>query len=386
MKIRESINKFSEEIKKNRRALHQIPEIGLDTVKTAAYLKQKGMEYGVDLIDDSLLKNSVIMQINAYHETKQSVGLRSDMDALPLLEMSGVEFVSLHEGCMHACGHDGHMATMLATIQYCCEHRSELKQNIIFVFQPGEEGPGGAELMIKNGLFKKYKIDKMIGMHVMSDQPSGTIGCCSGPLMARNGEFQFNILGKSAHGATPQDGRDAIVAASSLILNLQSIVARNVDPIETGVITVGVIHGGQARNVIADRVEVLGTMRAFDDSIYELMKKRMNEVAKGIESMFDCIVEVEIIDYYGVVNNDASLVKMLEEVAQEDYIQVKPRMISEDFSFYQQEVPGIFYFCGVGDAQHTRLIHDTAFNFNEEALLNGVEVNISMLEKLGVLC
>lgn len=385
MLIREEIVKLKQEIIENRRALHQIPEIGLNTIKTSAYLTAKGREYGVDKIDDTLIENGLVMLIKPRIETSLGVALRSDMDALPMKEASGVAFASLHEGCMHACGHDGHMATMLATVHYLCNHRDELKQNVTIVFQPGEEGPGGAEVMIKNGLFKKYPIDKILGMHVMSDQPAGTIGCCAGPMMARNGEFQYTIKGRSAHGATPNEGRDAVVAGASLVMNLQTIVSRNVDPLETAVITVGKFIGGQVRNVIADKAEIVGTMRSFSDENYVMMKERMEKIAQSIASMFDVDVELEIQDYYGVVRNDASMVEQLKEVCQEDYVQIKPRMISEDFSFYQQEVPGVFYFCGVRDETHTRLIHDSAFDFNEEALLNGVETNVRMLEKMEVL-
>lgn len=385
MLIREEIVKLKQEIIENRRALHQIPEIGLNTIKTSAYLTAKGREYGVDKIDDTLIENGLVMLIKPRIETSLGVALRSDMDALPMKEASGVAFASLHEGCMHACGHDGHMATMLATVHYLCNHRDELKQNVTIVFQPGEEGPGGAEVMIKNGLFKKYPIDKILGMHVMSDQPAGTIGCCAGPMMARNGEFQYTIKGRSAHGATPNEGRDAVVAGASLVMNLQTIVSRNVDPLETAVITVGKFIGGQVRNVIADKAEIVGTMRSFSDENYVMMKERMENIAQSIASMFDVEVELEIQDYYGVVRNDAFMVEQLKEVCQDDYVQIKPRMISEDFSFYQQEVPGVFYFCGVRDETHTRLIHDSAFDFNEEALLNGVETNVRMLEKMEVL-
>lgn len=385
MLIREEIIKLKQEVIENRRALHQIPEIGLNTIKTCAYLIEKAKEYGVDHFDERFIENSVVMLIKANHETTKAIGLRSDMDALPMREETGLDFASLNSGCMHACGHDGHMATMLATIHYLCNHRDALKQNVTIIFQPGEESPGGAEVMIKNGLFKKYPVDRIIGMHVMSDQPSGTIGCCAGPMMARNGEFQFTIKGRSAHGATPHEGRDAVVAGASLVMNLQTIVARNVDPIDTAVITVGKFNAGQVRNVIADHAELIGTMRSFSDENYFMMKERMGKIADSIATMYDVDVHLEIADFYGVVRNDAEMVEQLKEVCGDDFIQVKPRMISEDFSFYQQEVPGIFYFCGVKDETHTRLIHDSAFNFNEEALLNGVETNIRMLEKLEVL-
>lgn len=386
MKIRESIADAIDEVKNNRRYLHQIPEIGLNTVKTAAYLRMKGEEYGVDSIDDTLIQNGLVMHIKAALPTEKGIGLRSDIDALPVLEESGAAFASKEEGKMHACGHDGHMAAMLGTIQYLCAHKEQLKQNVTIVFQPGEESPGGAKTMIANGLFKKYPIDAMLGMHVISEIPAGKIGCIAGPMMARNGEFQFDVTGYTAHGATPQNGKDAIVAACSLVMNLQTIVARNVDPLDTAVITVGKLNAGQVRNVIADKAEIIGTMRSFSDENYFMMKNRMHEIAKGCEMTYGVKVDLNIIDFYDVVNNDAAMVDQLKEVVGEDYITIKPKMISEDFSFYQKEVPGVFYYTGVQDEEHTALIHDSRFNFREESLLTSIETNIRMLEKMGVLC
>ncbi|HAH93353.1 M20 metallopeptidase family protein [Dielma fastidiosa] len=386
MKIRETIEKQLEEVKANRRSLHKIPEIGLNTVKTAAYLRAKGIEYGVDSIDDTLIENGLVMQIKAAVPTDKGIGLRSDIDALPMGEKTGVSFQSEHEGCMHACGHDGHMAAMLGTVQYLCEHRDQLTQNVTIVFQPGEESPGGAKPMIEHGLFDKYKIDCMIGMHVVGDLPEGKIGCRPGPMMARNGEFQFTVRGYTAHGAMPHDGKDAIVAACSLVMNLQTIVSRNVNPLDSAVITVGKLNAGEVRNVIADKAEIIGTMRSFSDANYEMMKQRMHAVAEAIAQMFNVEVELVIDDFYAVVNNDEKLTAMLAEVVGEDYVEIAPRMIAEDFSFYQQIVPGLFYYTSVGDADHPYQIHDSRFMYREEYLLNAIETNVRLMEKLGVLC
>lgn len=386
MKIRESIKNQLEEVKTNRRCLHRIPEIGLNTVKTSAYLRSKGMEYGVDSIDDTLVKNGLVMQIKAAEPTDKGIGLRSDIDALPMREETGSAFKSEHEGCMHACGHDGHMAAMLGTVQYLCQHKDQLKQNVTIVFQPGEESPGGAKPMIENGLFNKYKIDCMLGMHVVGDLPEGKIGCRPGPMMARNGEFQFTVTGYTAHGAMPHDGKDAIIAACSLVMNLQTIVSRNVNPLDSAVITVGKLNAGQVRNVIADKAEIIGTMRSFSDENYSMMKQRMQEIADATAAMFKVEVKLVIDDFYAVVNNDEKLTSMLAEVVGEDYVEIAPRMIAEDFSFYQQVVPGLFYYTSVYDVDHPYQIHDSRFIFREEYLLNAIETNVRMMEKLGVLC
>ncbi len=386
MEIRKAVADLLDEVINNRRALHQIPEIGLNTVQTAAYIKAKGEEYGVDVIDESLLENSVIFKIIAPHGDGSSVGFRSDIDALPMKEETGVKFASKYEGRLHACGHDGHMAAMISTVQYLCAHKEALKKDVTIVFQPGEESPGGAKPLIEQGLFEKYPMECMLGMHVVGDLPKGTIGCRVGPMMARNGEFQFTVTGYPAHGAMPHDGHDAIVAACSLVMNLQTIVSRNINPLHSAVITNDKLNAGQVRNVIADKAELIGTMRSFSNENYEMMKRRMHEIAKGIEVMYNVKVEVDILDFYAVVNNDAALVHALEEVVGEDYVEIAPRMIAEDFSFYQQQVPGLFYYTSVGDEDHPYQIHDSRFMYREKWLLNSIETNVRLLEKLGVLC
>ena len=386
MEIREAIKKQLEEVRVNRQNLHRIPEIGLNTVKTAAYLKAKGLAYGVDFIDESLIENGLVMQIKAIEPTERGIGLRSDIDALAMVEETGVSFASEHKGCMHACGHDGHMAAMLGTVQYLCNHRHQLRQNVTVVFQPGEESPGGAKVMIENGLFQRYKMDCMIGMHVVGDLPQGSIGCRVGPMMARNGEFQFMVKGYTAHGAMPHDGKDAIIAACSLVMNLQTIVSRNVNPLDSAVITVGKLNAGQVRNVIADKAEIIGTIRSFSDANYEMMKQRMHDLAKGIEVLFNVKVELVIDDFYAVVNNDEVLTETLKKVVGDDYVEIAPRMIAEDFSFYQQVVPGLFYYTSVKDETHGYQIHDSRFMFDEQPLLNSIETNVRLMESLGVLC
>lgn len=381
IEVRTQVKELLEEITNCRRHLHKYPEIELDTPNTRAFIVSKLQEYGIDIIDEGMAENGVVGYLKV-NDDNTSIGFRSDMDALPAMEENDVDFKSTNT-YSHACGHDGHMATLLGFAKYVSEHRNQLNKNITFIFQPGEEGPGGAEIMIKEGLFDKFPMQYVIGTHVMGDIDAGYVASREGAMMARNGEISVEVIGKSAHGAMPHLGNDAIVAAANLIVQLQSIVSRNMDPLQGTVLTIGTMESGQARNIISDYANLQGTIRSFDDEAYELMKKRIDEVSKGIAVSFDVEVKCIVDDYYYVVNNDAFLHSVLKDVAGDSYLETAPKMIAEDFSYYQREVPGLFFYTGVRDANHRQDIHNSRFNFDESALLNAVETNLRILEKLG---
>ncbi|NBK97855.1 MAG: amidohydrolase [Erysipelotrichia bacterium] len=379
--IRDEVKALLEEVKICRRHLHEYPEIELDTPKTKQFLMEKLKTYGDFIFEEGFAKHGFVAYL-CVNEQASNIGFRADMDALPIQEQNEIAFKSKVEGKSHACGHDGHMAILLGLAKYLSEHRHALKKNIVFIFQPGEEGPGGAELMIQEGLFEKYPMECIFGTHLMSDVPAGKIACTKGAMMARNGELEIDVYGQSAHGAMAYLGKDAIVAASALVMQLQSIVSRSIDPLKATVLTIGKMSGGEARNVISDHVNMLGTLRSFDDDSYELQKQRINEIAKGIEIAYGVRVEVHIVDYYYAVVNDEKLDEKLQKVIGNDYMKQTPKMIAEDFSFYQREVPGLFFFSGVGDEIHQKGIHDAQFNFNEASLLNAIEVDLRLLEEM----
>lgn len=385
MEIRKEIEALYAEVTQNRRNLHQIPEIGLDTIMTAEYIVRELEKYGVDSIAKNIAKNGIIAHLHAINKTDAGIAFRADMDALPIQEETGLAFKSTISGRMHACGHDGHMAALLGLCAYLCKHREQLKQNVTFIFQPAEEGPGGASKMIEEGLFHDYPIQMVFGTHLMPDVPHGKIGCKAGPLMARNGEITIEIKGQSAHGAQPQFGKDCVVAMSALVMNLQTIVSRSMDPLNNTVLSFGEMHAGQVKNVVADYAIIKGTMRSFSDEMYDLMKTRIQQICEGIQIMYQVEVICLIEDYYLVVKNDENLTAILKECVKEDYLEVKTKMISEDFSFYQKEVPGIFFYTGVQTTEFNKGIHDCQFNFDEHALLYTIETNIRIMEHLNVL-
>lgn len=384
IKIRDEVKKMLDKVIENRRYLHMYPEIELNTVNTKRYLIEKIKAMGLDEIEEGYAKNGFVAYLKV-NDKASCVALRSDIDALPIKEETNLEFQSKNKGCAHACGHDGHMAILLATVQYLVKHKHLLKENVLFIFQPGEEEPGGASIMIQEGLFQKYPVRAILGTHLSNDVEAGKVSSRAGALMARNGEISIQIYGQSAHGAMPYQGKDALIAAASLIMQLQTIVSRNIDPQKGTVLTLAKINGGEARNVICDYVHIEGTMRSFNDVSYELQKQRIAEISKGIEMSYNVKVKANVKDYYYVVENDPQLHRMLEEVMKEDCLLQEPKMISEDFSFYQKEVPGLFYFTGIKDEAHNKGLHDSRFNFDEKHLLNAVETNLRMLEKLEVL-
>lgn len=371
-----------EELRQIRRDLHKIPELGLKEYKTSAYIREKLEGFGITELE-TWLETGVVAVIRGKGK-KEAVAFRADMDALPVTEQTGCDFTSEHVGCMHACGHDGHVTVLLGFAKYLQEHKDELENDVVLIFQPAEEGPGGAQLLVDAGLFEKHPVRCIIGCHIFPQVPQGKVACRKGAMMARNGEVDVHIYGESAHGAQPQLGHDAVLAAGAVITGLHTILSRNVSPLDSGVLTFGAIHGGEACNIIAKEVKLEGTMRAFSDEAYETMTKRVQEVASGIAAGYGCKGEAVFRHMYRVVDNDPKLVELLQEVAGDAYEETPPYMLAEDFSLYLQKVPGMFFFLGSGNAEkgYTHSLHSAQFQFDEEILALGVETYAKLLKKL----
>lgn len=371
-----------EELRQIRRDLHKIPELGLKEYKTSAYIREKLEGFGITELE-TWLETGVVAVIRGKGK-KEAVAFRADMDALPVTEQTGCNFTSEHVGCMHACGHDGHVTVLLGFAKYLQEHKDELENDVVLIFQPAEEGPGGAQLLVDAGLFEKHPVRCIIGCHIFPQVPQGKVACRKGAMMARNGEVDVHIYGESAHGAQPQLGHDAVLAAGAVITGLHTILSRNVSPLDSGVLTFGAIHGGEACNIIAKEVKLEGTMRAFSDEAYETMTKRVQEVASGIAAGYGCKGEAVFRHMYRVVDNDPKLVELLQEVAGDNYEETPPYMLAEDFSLYLQKVPGMFFFLGSGNEEkgYIHSLHSAQFQFDEEILALGVETYAKLLKKL----
>ena len=293
-----------------RRDLHKIPESGMQEYKTSAYLREKLEELG--LCVEQWLETGLSV---VFGERGETVAFRADMDGLPVTEPEK-PYASCHSGMMHACGHDGHMAILLGFAKYLADHPAAYEnRRILLIFQPAEEGPGGAKPMIEAGILRKYDVKKIIGCHIFPQVEQGKIACRKGGMMARNGEVTLRIYGKSAHGAQPQLGADAVLAAGAVITAIHTILSRNVSPLESGVLTFGSIHGGEACNIIAKEVVLEGTMRAFSDAAYGRMEERVREAVEGVAAGYGCRGEAEFRHMYRVVWNDAGLTDALREVS-----------------------------------------------------------------------
>jgi amidohydrolase len=378
--IEEKIKALKDEVIAIRRQLHSIPEPGLKEYGTTKYI----IEYLKDL-DINAEIGPAGTGVIAYIEGKpgsKTIAFRADIDALSVEEQTGSEYCSQNKGFMHACGHDGHTAILLGFAKLLKQLGNELESNALLIFQPAEEGPGGAEVIVNAGILAKYKASCIFGLHIFPDIEEGKIGCRPGAMMAQTGEFDLWIEGKSCHGAMPHKGYDALVAAADVVLTLNTIVSRFVDPIEPAVVTVGRMICGERRNIIAGEAVLEGTMRAFNDNTYNILRSRVIKVAASISEAYGCESSYEIRDMYPAVNNDQELFDMLRVcLDKEDFILLNPLTLSEDFSYYQKKIPGLFFMLGSKNDEkgYTYPLHSNKFNFHEEILILGIQMFYNLL-------
>ncbi len=354
-----------------RRELHKIPEQGLAEYKTQAFLLEKLK----DMMPDEIIE--IGTGIKAVFYADNPIGtlcFRADMDGLSIQEENDVDYASSHQGFMHACGHDGHMTMLLCFAKVVFENKSRLKHNIVLLFQPAEESVGGAKRLIDAGALANPKVDAVFGFHLMPHIDQGLIGVKEGALMASTCEFDIEITGKNSHAAMPHNGSDAIMAAATLITQLQTIVSRNIDPFDSAVVAIGVINGGDARNIVAKHVVLKGTTRSYSSEIFNKIKGKILAMLKGIETSMDVSAKfIEEVHYPAVINDDC-LAKKVRRVIGENVIIPKELMTAEDFSFYQEEVRGVFMFLGCKNVEKGFVndLHTPNFNFDEDVLVDGL--------------
>lgn len=361
---------YLEELRAHRRALHRIPEVGESEYKTQAYILRHLEKLSPD--DLRQFAETGVRAVFKGNGKGRVLAFRSDIDALPVKEETGCEYASEHDGVMHACGHDGHMANLLTFASWLCANRSRLIDDVVLLFQPAEETVGGADRMVQEGALENPHVDVIYGMHVMPDVPKGKVGTCAGPLMAQTCEMDFVIHGQAAHGATPHLGKDAITAMAHLLTLFQTTVARSVDPCQQALLTIGKVEAGQQRNILAGRAQMEGIVRTFSNKVYEGLEACICNDLKGIESAFGIKTEFIKRVYYPCVDNDAAEFERVKEQLGDRFMPAKPRMTAEDFSYYQLSVPGVFAFVGCMDEAHTAPLHASTFDFDEAALLPGL--------------
>jgi len=376
------INQIAKDIHQNvikwRRDLHQVPEIGFALEQTSQYVRQRLDELGISY---HVAAETGVVGLIEGESAGPTLALRADMDALPIVEETGLSFASTN-GNMHACGHDAHMAMLLGTAKMLNELRPQLKGNVKLLFQPGEEGHGGAEKMIADGCLENPRVDAAVGLHIGQIFPevgNGQIGICEGPILAAATKFAVNVLGKSTHGALPHLGVDAITTASEIILALQKIVSREVDPLSPAVFTVGKIEGGESFNIVTPKVNFIGDFRSLDDSLRQFISRRLVELCHSIAEANRAEAEVEFLGGYPPTVNDSGIVPRVIEAAEtvigaDNIIEVKrPNMGTEDMSLYLQKVPGAFFVLSTGNPEKgiTYPHHNSRFDLDEDVLWIG---------------
>ena len=319
-------------VKKIRRDLHEIPELGFELPKTSRYVKEVLLSLSYDPIP--VAQTGWVVHIEG--EVEEAVAFRADMDGLPVHEETNVDYLSKHPGRMHACGHDGHMAMLLGFAKFLKEMEKPY-YSVVLLFQPAEEGPGGAKVVLEEGILQRLKVKRIYGFHLYPGLSEGIFGLCGGPFMARNGEFDVEILGKSAHAGLPQEGLDALLAGSSIINGVSEIRTKRIAPLSSGIIHIGKFTGGTARNIVAGSALLEGTIRAFDKGAYEEMKEGLRRLVDGIAYISSCKITLTIRDFYPEVRNSPRLVKeVCKLLKEEEYSILSPLMLAEDFSFYQE--------------------------------------------------
>ncbi len=373
--IRKRILNLLPALRETRRALHAMPEQAHGERETQAYLLERLAALAPDSLEP--LAGTGVKAVFRAEGSACATAFRADMDALPVSEATGLPFASRNAGVMHACGHDAHMAASLALASLVAAHRAELKETVVFLFQPAEEGGYGARSMIEAGALKNPAINRIYGYHVFPGMPFGALGVREGPLMARACGFDITLKGKSAHGASPQLGRDALVAAAQLVSMLQTLVSRRIGPMENAVLTIGKIAGGTRRNIICEEVTLECTLRTFTDGAHKTMMDGVNAMRAAVEQAFEVTTQLSMAEDYFAVVNDAALAREYRAMAGERAVECERQCISEDFSFYQREVPGLFVFVGVGE--NVSALHTPAMFFDEEALLPAIDMNARLL-------
>jgi len=368
-----------------RREIHQHPELLYDTHWTSAFVADKLRAFGCDEVATGLGHTGVVGVIRGKNSAGNGdlkvIGLRADMDALPIEEATGLPYASKTPGKMHACGHDGHTAMLLGAARYLAETRN-FAGDAVVIFQPAEEGGAGAAAMIKDGLMDRFRIEQVYGMHNGPGIPVGSFAIRSGAIMAATDSIDIKIEGHGGHAARPHKCIDSVLVGAQLITALQSIVARNVDPLDSAVISMCEFHAGNARNVIPQTAELKGTVRTLTSEVRELLEKRVGEVVGGIAQITGARINLTYERGYPVTVNHAAQTDIATRVAREiageaNVEEMPPLMGAEDFSYMLEARPGAFIFCGNGDSAG---LHHPAYNFNDEAILYGTSYWIKLVE------
>jgi len=365
------------EVIATRRAIHSHPELGFEEVETSRLVATRLRDLGYE-VHTGIAQTGVVGVLHG-RRAGRTIMLRADMDALPIDEENPLEFRSSIPGRMHACGHDGHVAILLGAAALIADRKEDLAGTVCLVFQPAEEGRGGAERMVKEGLIERFEIERAYGLHLWSNKPVGTLGFREGAFCASGDTIDVTIRARGGHGAMPHQTPDPIVTAANFITSVQQVVSRSVDPMEPSVVTIGSIHGGSAPNVIPPTLKMSGTVRAFSNEVREAMPASIERVLRGCCQISGAEADFAYHWCFPVTENDSEQTRYARRVAttlgEERVIEIEPLTGSEDFSFYAQRVPACFFALGSqGDASTANAHHSSTFDIDERALDVGVQM------------
>ena len=391
MKLLDSITTEAASIIAVRRDIHAHPELCFQEQRTSDVVAGKLAEWGIEVHRG--MGTTGVVGVIKNGSSKRSIGLRADMDALPVNEANTFAHASKHPGKMHACGHDGHTAMLLAAAQHLAKHK-HFDGTVVLIFQPAEEGGGGAREMIKDGLFDKFPVDAVFGLHNWPGMPVGTLAVSPGPVMASSNEFKITIRGKGCHAALPHNGIDPVPIACEMVQAFQTIVSRNLKPIDAGVISVTMIHAGDATNVVANSCELQGTVRTFTVEMLDLIERRMQTIAEHVSAAHEATCEFAFVRNYpptiNHVNEAAFTREVLSGIVGADKVLAQePTMGAEDFSYMLLEKPGAYFFIANGEGQHREMghgggpctLHNPSYDFNDDLIPLGGTVWVRMVEQ-----
>ncbi len=373
---------LSDQMTQWRRYLHQNPEIGLECHKTAAFVVERLKEFGITDIHTGIATSGIVAIIEG-RGAGRTIGLRADMDALPMQELTGKAYASDVKGVMHACGHDGHTTMLLGAAQYLAETRN-FSGRVALIFQPAEENDGGGRIMVEEGIMERFDISEVYGIHNMPGVEVGHFYTKPGPLMAGADQFHVDIQGQGGHGAYPQDTRDPLAAGVSIVQAFQTIVSRNHDPLQDLVVSVTQFHSGSADNIIPDLAYINGTVRIFDKSVQEMVMKRMQEIVDGTSQAFGVEARLRYeIGYPPTINHEeqtAFAVDVANDVSGADRVRGNygQEMGAEDFSYMLEARPGSYLFLGIGEGAG---VHNPHYDFNDEASPYGASFFARLVER-----
>ena len=365
-----------------RQHLHSIPELNFDLPRTSAFVEKKLAEFGCDEVATGIAKTGVVAVIKGNLGDGPTIGLRADLDALPINEITGRAYQSQSPGKMHACGHDGHTAMLLGAAKYLAETRN-FAGSVALIFQPAEEGGGGGNVMVKEGMMERFGIEKVFGMHNMPGLPVGQFALRPGPIMAATAEFTITVKGRGGHAAMPHGTIDPIVITSQLVGALQTITSRSADPVEALVVSVTKFHAGDAYNVIPETAEIAGTVRTLKKEMAQLARERMLAICDGIAAAHGASINVDYDANYPVTFNHAEETVFAGDIAADVagdarvHRAMPPVMGGEDFSYMLEARPGAFIFIGNGD---TAGLHHPGYDFNDEVIAHGMSYWVRLAE------